>query len=1207
MKHITTTLIFFVFLATTAVAQQVIVPFNAAWKYLDNGSDQGTAWRQPAFDDTGWKSGDAKLGYGIPDAATVVSYGSSSSSKYITTYFRKTFSVTDAAAFSELQGQVKRDDGVIVYLNGQEVYRNNMPTGTVTYTTRASGTSGGDDGATPIPFSVPVSALASGSNTLAVEIHQASPSSSDIAFDLQLTGQATQTPPPTENQAPTVSITSPTANSSHTLGQAVSISASASDPEGALEKVEFLVNGASVGQDATSPYSLSWTPASEGNYTLTATATDAAGSTATSEPVAVTVTAPSQEPPQDSNPPTVASINRQSPSGQSTTATSVTFRTTFSEPVTGVDASDFMTTTVSGNVSGSIASGALTSVGSQGTAFDVAVSGISGTGTLRLDLKGSGTAINDTAGNAIQGGYASGQTYIIEAEAVPEPELVSEGFREITKLSPVSISTNTGEKPQSKVWKYDGKHWAVLPNASGTFLWRLDGTSWTNVLKLSTKTTSKADCRMVGNIAHILLYQGRSSQIVSVEYNAAQGTYELWSKRTSTVGLSFDSGVETATIDIDGNGRMWLASDGSNTINVRWSDSPYKNWSSPITIASGVSSDDICAVIAMKGKIGVLWSDQVAKRFGFKTHADGDSPSSWSNNEVPASQSALNVGGGMADDHLNLALGSDGTLYCAAKTSYDTKNYPEVVLLVRRSSGSWDNAYDVAPVGTRPVVILNEAENKIRVVYTSGDSGGNILYRESAFSPIKFGSQLTLMSGGSYNNTTSTKDNFTDDIVILASSSSEAVGVLATDATTGMPSVPAAPTLASPANQATNLALSPTLSWNAVSGADSYQVQVSTSSGFSSTVLNKSNLTGTSVTASNLAESTTYYWRARATNGAGTGSWSSVWSFTTGSSNTETPPPTSGDLVAHWQMDEGSGTSLSDASGKGNHAQTVGNPGWVSGKSGTALLLNGSSQYATAPDNASLDLTNAITLAAWIKPSRQTTQYIIKKALNNETNGYELGLASGGNAFFRMNQASSRDTYRVNASATYPSDGNTWMHVAATYDGSTVKIYINGQENASKTFSGAPAIATNNLPLHLGAQDNGIYKFNGALDEVRIYNKALNASEINQLASGSASLAASAASEVKTVSDLEHQPLQVYPNPFSASATITFAIPESGPYTLTLYDSKGALVNILQRGNAILEERKTAEVDGANLARGLYFVRLQTASKSFSQKLLLDK
>src|SRR5207248_11507031 len=103
---------------------------GSTWKYLDNGSNQGTAWRATAFSDATWASGAAELGYGDGDEPTVVSFGPNASAKFITTYFRKSFSVTDPAQVTSPSLRIKRDDGAVVYVNGTEVFRTNMPTGT---------------------------------------------------------------------------------------------------------------------------------------------------------------------------------------------------------------------------------------------------------------------------------------------------------------------------------------------------------------------------------------------------------------------------------------------------------------------------------------------------------------------------------------------------------------------------------------------------------------------------------------------------------------------------------------------------------------------------------------------------------------------------------------------------------------------------------------------------------------------------------------------------------------------------------------------------------------------------------------------------------------------------------------------------------------------------------------------------------------------
>src|SRR5437867_7819065 len=124
--------------AANAVAADILVPTGSVWKYLDNGSNQGTAWRAAAFNDASWASGPAQLGYGDGDEATVVSYGPSSTNKYVTTYFRRAFNVADPSIYAGMTVNLLQDDGAVIYLNGKEVFRSNMPSGTLSYTTFAS-------------------------------------------------------------------------------------------------------------------------------------------------------------------------------------------------------------------------------------------------------------------------------------------------------------------------------------------------------------------------------------------------------------------------------------------------------------------------------------------------------------------------------------------------------------------------------------------------------------------------------------------------------------------------------------------------------------------------------------------------------------------------------------------------------------------------------------------------------------------------------------------------------------------------------------------------------------------------------------------------------------------------------------------------------------------------------------------------------------
>ncbi len=170
-------------------APPVLVPLGATWKYLDDGTDQGTAWRELPFDDGRWKAGPAEFGYGDGDEKTVIHCGPDAPAcavnNQITSYFRHEFQLEDPARFASLLARIRRDDGAIIYLNGVEVARTNMPNGPITFQSLAI-TAAAETAYTPIRL--PASALRAGRNVIAVEIHQRRASDNDVSFDMELMG-----------------------------------------------------------------------------------------------------------------------------------------------------------------------------------------------------------------------------------------------------------------------------------------------------------------------------------------------------------------------------------------------------------------------------------------------------------------------------------------------------------------------------------------------------------------------------------------------------------------------------------------------------------------------------------------------------------------------------------------------------------------------------------------------------------------------------------------------------------------------------------------------------------------------------------------------------------------------------------------------------------------------------------------------------------
>lgn len=169
--------------------EELLVASGSEWRYLDDGSDQGTAWIDPSFDDSTWAVGAGEFGYGDGDEVTTVARGDKSDLGRVTTYFRHTFEVTlHPVRFEGLEVRLRRDDGAVVYLNGEEIVTQRLPKSGVTATTRALGDIGGFRETYDFPAFIRPDDLRLGTNVLAVEIHQATPMNEDLSFDLRLIG-----------------------------------------------------------------------------------------------------------------------------------------------------------------------------------------------------------------------------------------------------------------------------------------------------------------------------------------------------------------------------------------------------------------------------------------------------------------------------------------------------------------------------------------------------------------------------------------------------------------------------------------------------------------------------------------------------------------------------------------------------------------------------------------------------------------------------------------------------------------------------------------------------------------------------------------------------------------------------------------------------------------------------------------------------------
>jgi fibronectin type 3 domain-containing protein len=196
-------------------------------------------------------------------------------------------------------------------------------------------------------------------------------------------------------------------------------------------------------------------------------------------------------------------------------------------------------------------------------------------------------------------------------------------------------------------------------------------------------------------------------------------------------------------------------------------------------------------------------------------------------------------------------------------------------------------------------------------------------------------------------------------------------------------------------------------------------------------------------------------------------------------------------LVAYYTFDEGTGTTVNDSSGNGNTG-TISGASWTTGKYGRALSFNGRYSTVIIPDSASLHLSNGMTLEAWVYPTRTITGWedVVYKDtdiyfLEGGSNGGQSAPAAGG-TFVTNGNVPMRGSSALPVS--------TWTHLAATYDGKTLLLYVNGVVVAQQKISDSLTSSTN--PLQIGGDPTFGQYFQGNIDEVRVYNVALTQGQI---------------------------------------------------------------------------------------------------------------
>ncbi len=274
-----------------------------------------------------------------------------------------------------------------------------------------------------------------------------------------------------------------------------------------------------------------------------------------------------------------------------------------------------------------------------------------------------------------------------------------------------------------------------------------------------------------------------------------------------------------------------------------------------------------------------------------------------------------------------------------------------------------------------------------------------------------------------------------------------------------------------------------------------------------------------------------------------------------------------------------------DQSGFGNHGNVNGATLTANrfGNPNSAYYFNGTSNNIRVPNSASLNFTDAISVSFWMKAAElYSTRESYPISHGNWENRWKVSIIPDKRIRWTVKSSDGIKDLDSQTKAAV----NTWYHVVGLYDGSDFNIYINGMLEGHTTFSGKILTTTIDLMIGQVLPNNSTYNFKGSIDDIRLYDYALTAAEIEALYGE--------ASAIHT--DMDNLPLkfalsQNYPNPFNPMTTIEYDLPQTVPVILQVFDLTGRLVQTLVNENKPAG-RYTAIWNAQNMSSGIYFIRL---------------
>jgi hypothetical protein len=350
----------------------------------------------------------------------------------------------------------------------------------------------------------------------------------------------------------------------------------------------------------------------------------------------------------------------------------------------------------------------------------------------------------------------------------------------------LSSTPPTEDKPQSKLWFAAGTWWALmLSQQTGTIRVHrlLADHTWVPASgTVDNRPESTGDALWDEATQKLYVVSRDSSTAVRVfrlSFNADAMTWAVDPGFATTV---FNGGVESAAIAKDSLGRLWVTWTKSKSVWVTHTTNGDTGWIVPFKPKSPdttIKADDLSSIVAFRGKVGVMWSDQESGAFRFAIHNDGDPDSTWT------TENAL-AGSSLADDHINLknyVEDPSGRIFAVVKTSLNDLTTaqptdPLIIVLQRDLDGTWTShvAAQVQDDATRPIIQIDATNQRLFVFMTAPVSGGTIYMKSSPLSDLSFvkgrGTPFVTWPGKTLNNPTGTKQSLTSKtgIVVLACS-----------------------------------------------------------------------------------------------------------------------------------------------------------------------------------------------------------------------------------------------------------------------------------------------------------------------------------------------------------------------------------------------------------------------------------------------------